>query len=140
MYKLLIFINGGFLTIMFLLNRLLAQDLGIYKGALIFHLTGLFTIFIIAKFKKIVIFDKSKFHLYFILPGIFSLVMTILNNIAIPILGISIVTSISLFGQLISSIVSEKYGFLGVVKKEFIKEKLVGFGLLFIGVVIMAIY
>lgn len=140
MYKSLIFINGGFLTIMFLLNRLLAQELGIYKGAVIFHVVGLLVIFIIAKFKRVIIFDNSKFHLYFILPGLFSLIMTILNNVAIPVLGISIVTSLGLFGQLISSIIFEKYGILGVVKKKFNKEKIIGFGLLFIGVILMAIY
>lgn len=140
MYKSLIFINGGFLTLMFLVNRLLAQEVGIYKGALIFHIIGLSLIFLIARYKKVVIFNGSKFSLYFILPGLFSLVMTILNNIAIPILGISIVTSIGLFGQLINSIVFEKYGILGVAKKKFIKEKVVGFCLLFIGVILMAIY
>lgn len=140
MYKLLIFLNGGLLTIMFLLNRLLSDSVGIYKGAVIFHVVGLVTVLLIAKFKKIVIFDSSKFHLYFILPGLFSLIMTVLNNITIPKLGISIVTSLGLFGQLISSIIFEKYGILGVVKKEFKKEKLIGFGLLFLGVILMAIY
>lgn len=140
MYKSLIFINGCLLTLMFLANRLLAQELGLYKGTIIFHLIGLSFISFIAIYKKINLFKNSKFYLYYMFPGIFSLVMTVINNVSIPKLGISIVTSIGLFGQLLCSIIFEKYGIMGVIKKEFHKEKLLGFGFLLIGIILMTIY
>lgn len=140
MYKSLIFVNGCFLTLMFLLNKLLSQELGLYRGILVFHFIGLLVILLIIIYKKVKLFNNSKFKFYYVFPGLFSLIMTIINNISIPQLGISIVTSLGLFGQLICSIVFEKYGILGVVKKEFRKEKLIGFMFLFIGIILMALY
>lgn len=140
MYKSLIFINGCLLTLMFLTNRLLAQQLGVYKGTIVFHLIGLSFISFIAFYKKIKLFKGSKFYLYYIFPGIFSLIMTVINNVSIPKLGISIVTSFGLFGQLICSIIFEKYGIMGVIKKNFQKEKILGFGFLVIGIILMTIY
>jgi transporter family-2 protein len=71
------------------------------------------------------------------LPGILGVVTILLNNIAIPRIGVTLAAGAGLFGQLIMSGLVQHFGLFGMPVNRLVKEKIVVFVLLFLGIIVM---
>ncbi len=137
MYKNLALINGIILAVMVFLNGMLAIITGPYMSTLIFHVLGFILIIIISIIKKNRLSNFKELPLIFFLPGILGVITIFLNNISIPQIGVTLVTGVSLFGQLVMSSLVEYFGLLGMPCNRFKKEKILGFSIISIGIIVM---
>jgi len=137
MYKNLALINGVILAIMIFLNGMLANITGPYISTLIFHIIGSILIIIISIIKKNRLSNLRKLPLMFFLPGILSVVTILLNNISIPKIGLTLTIGITLFGQLVMSSLVEHFGLFGMPVNKFRKEKILGFSIISLGIIVM---
>ncbi len=137
MYKNLALINGVILAIMIFLNGMLANITGPYISTLIFHIIGFILIIIISIIKKNRLSNLRKLPLMFFLPGILSVVTILLNNISIPKIGLTLTIGITLFGQLVMSSLVEHFGLFGMPVNKFKKEKILGFSIISLGIIVM---
>lgn len=139
MYKNLALINGIILAIMVFLNGMLANITGPYMSTLIFHVLGLASIIFLSIVKKNKLSNLKKLPLVFFLPGIFSVVTILLNNLSIPAIGLTLSIGVTLFGQLIMSSLVEHFGLFGMPISRFKKEKILGFSIISLGVIVMIV-
>jgi transporter family-2 protein len=139
MYKNLALINGVILAIMIFLNGMLANITGPYMSTLIFHILGFILIIIISIIKKNRLSNLRKLPLVFFLPGILSVITILLNNISIPKIGLTLTIGITLFGQLITSSLVGHFGLFGMPVNKFKKEKILGFSIISLGIIVMII-
>ncbi len=137
MYKNLALINGVILAIMIFLNGMLANITGPYMSTLIFHIIGFILIIIISIIEKNRLSNLRKLPLMFFLPGILSVITILLNNISIPKIGLTLTIGITLFGQLVMSSLVEHFGLFGMPVNKFKKEKILGFSIISLGIIVM---
>jgi transporter family-2 protein len=139
MYKNLTLVNGVLIAVMVFLNGLLSEIAGPYLSTLIFHLMGLLLLFIIALIRRNKLPRLKEIQLLYFLPGILSVTTTLLNNLCIPRLGITLTAGLSMYGQLVTSGLVEHYGLFGMPVNRFRKEKLLGYSIISLGVIVMII-
>ena len=137
MYKNLALINGVILAIMVFFNGMLAGITGPYMSTLLFHALGFILIIIISITKKNKLSNLKEIPLMFFLPGILSVITILLNNICIPQIGITLAIGVTLFGQLVMSSLVEHFGLFGMPVNRLKKEKIVGFSIISLGIVVM---
>lgn len=139
MYKNIALFNGVMLALMVFVSGMLSNQLGPYISTFIFHIVGLIFILIISYFKR----NKySKWHTIphiFFLPGVLSVITLLFNNITVPKIGISLSIGISLLGQLIMSSFVDHFGLFHMPKVRFHKEKIFGFSIILLGIIIMIV-
>ena len=139
MYKKLSLINGVILAIMVFFNGILTGRIGPYRSTLIYYSLGLILIIGISIVKKIKLISLRKISLILYLPGILNLVTILLNNFTIPNLGVTLASSLSLFGQLVMSSLVDHLGLFGMPVNKIRKEKLLGLSVISLGIAAMII-
>ncbi len=137
MYKNLALLNGSLLAVMIFLNGLLTGRTGPYLSTLIFHVLGLVLILMISLAMKNRITRFKALPLVFYLPGIFSVITILLNNITVPQIGLTLATGVTLFGQLVVSGLVEHFGLFGMPTNRFKKEKIIGYSIISLGIAVM---
>jgi len=137
MYKNLALINGVILAIMVFFNGLLASITGPYISTLIYHLLGLLLIILISIIKRNKFSNLKEIPLIFFLPGILSVVTILLNNIAIPKIGVTLAVGVGLFGQLVMSSLVEHFGLFEMPVNKLKKGKMVGLSIISLGIIVM---
>lgn len=139
MYKNLALVNGSILAIMVFFNGMLAKITGPYISTLIFHIIGLVLIMIISIIKGNRISNLKEIPFMLFLPGILSVITILLNNISIPKIGLTLAIGVTLFGQLVISNFVEHFGLFGMPVNKFKKEKILGFSIILVGMIVMII-
>jgi transporter family-2 protein len=81
--------------------------------------------------------NLRKVSLFTYLPGMMSVITILLNNLCIPQLGVTLTVGISLFGQLVISGMIGHWELFGMPVNRFRKEKILGFSMISIGILIM---
>ncbi|WP_074042181.1 DMT family transporter [Desnuesiella massiliensis] len=137
MYKNLALINGAILAIMVFLNGMQSSIIGPYMSTLIFHVIGFILIIIISIIKKNRLSNLKEIPFMFFLPGILSVITILLNNISIPQIGLTLAIGVTLFGQLVMSSLVEHFGLFGMPINSFKKEKILGFSIISLGIIVM---
>lgn len=137
MYKNLALINGAILAIMVFLNGMQSSIIGPYMSTLIFHVIGFILIIIISIIKKNRLSNLKEIPFMFFLPGILSVITILLNNISIPKIGLTLAIGVTLFGQLVMSSLVEHFGLFGMPINRFKKEKILGFSIISLGIIVM---
>ncbi|HAG44574.1 MAG TPA: hypothetical protein DCL31_16185, partial [Clostridium sp.] len=72
--------------------------------------------------------------------GAIGVLMGLLSNISFTHLGASLTLSLTVFGQLVVSCFIDHFGLLGMNTYKFQNKKIIGFIIISIGIVVMAIY
>lgn len=140
MHKLSAMFIGLLIAVMVTFNGTLAGYAGDYKGVLITQIVGLITISLVLITRRKGIRLKKDIPFYLFLGGTIGVVLTLFNNLSVNTLGVSLSLSLGLLGQSVAAVIIDHFGLLGMDKYEFKKEKLIGFGLAFAGIVVMVIY
>ena len=138
MYNILALAIGALISVMVSLNSGLESYVGSTYSVII-HAVGLISILIVAAIKKEKVVIKEAIPFYLFLGGIFGVMLTLVNVITIGSLGVALTTALAVFGQLVFSSLVDHFGLFGLTKYEFNPKKLIGFLIVFIGIVIMTI-
>lgn len=131
---------GFLIVVMVTFNGILAKGTNDYLAVLIVHIVGLISVSLIlaSKRKKIQLNNSIPKYLFF--GGVIGVFVTLFNNLCINKLGVSLTLALGLLGQSILSGIIDHFGLLGMEVHKFKIKKLIGFGLAFLGVVIMMVY
>lgn len=128
---------GVLLTFMVFLNAELTANIGMYYALIFIHIVGLLgTIILSLIFKNKITYNKN-IKLIFYLGGMFGVLTVVSNTVSFIGIGASLTATLALLGQTITSIVVDTYGLMGVEKKPFKKDKLIGLSLILLGIVFM---
>ena len=140
MYYIFSIIAGAIVSIMIVLNGKLSDSYGIYLATAVIHLIGLMFAAVITAVKKesLLPVKKAPFHLY--LGGAVGVLTVVFNNLCFGRISVSAILAISLLGQGITSLVFDQYGFFGMPKHKFHKNKLIGLSIVLVGIAIMVSY
>lgn len=140
MYKSSAVLIGSLIAIMVTFNGVLASYLGNYQSILVVNSVGLASVslLLIVKRKKIQLNRSIPIYLY--TAGAIGVFLVFFNNLNFNYLGVSLTLSIGLLGQSITSGVIDHYGLFGMDMHKFHKEKLYGFLLILIGILIMILF
>ena len=139
MYNILALVIGALISVMISFNSGLEGYVGSTYSVVIIHAVGLIAILIVAAIKKEKIVIKEAIPFYLFLGGIFGVMLTLVNIITIGGIGVALTTALAVFGQLVFSSLVDHFGLFGLTKYKFNPKKLIGFMIVFIGLVIMTI-
>lgn len=137
-YGLSVFI-GFVIAVMVALNGVLTQSLGIYHATLLIQFIGLIILILILWFRKLSIKILVKVPLYYFIGGFLGVLTTVFNNYAFPYLGVSIMLSLCLLGQSITSLTLDVLGVFNHKANNNYKTY-IGLFLLVLGILVMIIY
>lgn len=140
MYKTLAVINGLLIALMILINGTLAKITGLYLSVTIVNLLCLIMIILLLIIKKQSLKPIAQLPKYMFLVGFIGLLNIILNNISYIQLGATLCMGLTLYGQLIASLVIDFGGFFGLKKQAFHPKKIIGISIMSIGILIMILY
>ncbi len=139
MFKLGAVLTGGLTAIMVTFNGVLAGNLDNFIALIIIHIVGLITVgaIILLKQKK---FDFNKdIPFYYFTGGAFGVFLVFFNNITFNAIGVSLTLALGLLGQSVAAIIIDHFGLIGIKASRFDRRKIIGFGIIFAGIVFMIV-
>lgn len=139
MFKGLAAFNGILIALMVTFNSLLSTKLGNTQSLVIIHIVGLVCSIMLLigsrnKFKSV-----KGIPYYFFLAGALGIFNVLFNNISFNVLGATLTLSLNLMGQLVTSTFIDHFGLLGLEINRVNKTKLLGIGIMMIGIISMII-
>lgn len=137
MYNFLSLLIGILVAIMIAFNGQLSHGIGNYSSLIVIHMVGFIVIWVIMLYKKIKLSFKNNLPLYLYIAGAISVFTVMFNNLSFAALGVSLPVALGLLGQLLTSLVFDHYGLLGMPKVSFNKKKFLGLLIIIIGISIM---
>lgn len=132
-------ICGVIVTVMTIFNGELSTHYGVYVSTAMIHLIGLLTFILIMCFKKEKLSFKQHVPLYLYTGGMIGVLTVIFNVITVNAMGVALLTALGLLGQMITSIVLEQYGWLGMIQRKMTVSKLMSLVIVAIGIGVMII-
>jgi len=137
MYKISAVFIGILIAIMVTFNGLLVNYTDKYQSILIIHIVGLIAAMIIILIKKERFKLTKNIPIYLFSGGLIGVLMVFLNKLCFNTLGASLTLSLGIFGQLILACFIDHYGLFGLNIYKFKKKKIIGFFIIFSGLVTM---
>lgn len=140
MYKTLASITGMLVAIMILGNGYLTEYIGNTPSVVFVNATGLICMMVI------VIITKEKWqsikgiHFFYLLGGVTGIVTVYATNVSFLALGATVTLMVSMFGRIITSIVIDHYGLMGMDKYQFKPAKFIGLGIMVVGLILIMFY
>jgi transporter family-2 protein len=136
LYYLLSLLAGVLISVMVAFNGGLTHQYGVYSATVIIHITGLLLITIMTIIKREQPFSKRQaWYLY--LGGVIGVITTVSNNLAFSRISVSSILALGLFGQSLTGLLIDQYGFLNMPKHRFQRHKILGLLLILAGIIIM---
>lgn len=139
MYNILALFIGSLISIMITFNSQLEGKVGTMYSLIIIHIVGLIASILIIIIRK----EKVKIHKtipkYLFFGGAVGVALTISNILTIGAIGVTLTTSLAVFGQLVFSSFIDNYGLFGMKRYGFNSKKLIGFTIIIIGLIVMTI-
>jgi transporter family-2 protein len=140
MYKASAVFIGILIAIMVTFNGILASYTGQYISLLIIHIVGLVGITTILIVKRENLRLQKNLSFYLFSGGSIGVLVVFLNNLCFSAIGASLTLSLGVFGQLILASFIDHYGLFGLDIYKFKKKKIIGFVIVFLGLVTMIRY
>lgn len=134
MYKPLALANGAIIALMILSNALMVEVLGNNTAVLLNHIIGLMTALAFLLVTKTSWQSLKGIPVFYLLAGLTGLMTVYLSNIAFIALGATITLMLSMFGRLVTSSIIDHFGLMGMTRYPFKAMKLIGLGLMSLGV------
>lgn len=128
--------SGLLAALMTVSNGALSQRIGTYPATAVIHTVGflaaLVAITVQKEWKK---YPRQSVFCY--LGGVFGFCLIMFGNLAFSRISVSALSAIMLLGQICLSLLMDNYGWLGTKKMPFNTSKLVGIGVVAVGIVVM---
>lgn len=137
MTNILAIIIGFLITIVATLNASLSGYIGMAFSMVTLHLGAAILCFIFVLRDKNGFSIKSDLPLYFYFGGSIGFFVSYLNAICMMKIGASLTIAIIIFGQMVSSCLIDNYGLFHMPVRKFNKQKMGGFIIITIGIVLM---
>jgi len=131
--------TGIVLAIMISLNGGLGNISGNYASSVIIHFVGLIGIIFVLIFTKSKIKNLKGIPFYMFTGGLIGILTVLFTNIGFMGLGVSLTVSLSLLGQLITSLVIDHFGYFNMTVVEFDKKKILGLIIIIAGIYVMTL-
>ena len=131
--------TGIVLAIMISLNGGLGNISGNYASSVIIHFVGLIGIIFVLIFTKSKIKNLKGIPFYMFTGGLIGILTVLFTNIGFNGLGVSLTVSLSLLGQLITSLVIDHFGYFNMTVVEFDKKKILGLIVIIAGIYVMTL-
>ena len=131
--------TGIILAIMISLNGQVSGIAGSYTSSVIIHLVGLFGIILVLIFTKSKIGNLKGIPFYMFTGGLIGILTVLFTNASYIGLGVSLTVSISLLGQLVTSLVIDHFGYFNMPVSEFDKKKILGLIIIIVGIYVMTL-
>ena len=133
MYYFFSLLTGILISVMIAFNGGLAELYGVYTSTVIIHIVGLVLIAALMLVKRERPFSKRQsWFLY--LGGAIGVMTTVFNNLSFGRISISAILALGLFGQSIIGLIIDQYGWLGMPKHPYHKQKIIGLVLILGGI------
>ncbi len=132
-------LTGFIISIMVALSGKLTQTVGIYHATFIAHFISIIILSLILFYKKTRIKINKKIPLYYFSGGFLGVLTTVFNNYAFSYIGVSILLSLCLFGQSLTSFLLDIFQVFNHKAKNNVRTY-IGLLFLIIGIIIMIIY
>ncbi|MGM0421204.1 MAG: DMT family transporter [Bacillota bacterium] len=139
MFKLGAILTGGLTALMVTFNGSLANIIDNFLALIIIHVIGLLTAGFVLLFRKDKFMLSHEIPLYYFTGGALGVFLVFFNNITFQAIGVSLTLALGLLGQSIAALVIDHFGLIGIKSSRFDKRKIIGFGVIFIGIVFMII-
>lgn len=136
MYYFLSLLTGILISAMIAFNGGLTQQYGVYSATIIIHIVGLIPLIFLLVANKEKPFSK-RYPWFLYMGGAIGVLTTVFNNVVFGRISVSAMLAIGLFGQSVTGIVVDQYGFLGMPKHPFTKRKLIGLSFILAGIAYM---
>ena len=160
---------GALIAIMILSNGAMSDAIGNGMALVLIHTTGLFAVMIVLLSQKftrkenlsenlhnkrgddlseklkdnlgneLLLGKATKIPWYLFTAGALGVFTVTFNNISFLNIGMSLTLALGLFGQSLAALIVDHYGILGMEKVEFRKKKMIGLGMITIGIVVMTV-
>lgn len=131
---------GAITSVMVLFNGKLSDGYGNFSSTILIHIVGLAAIIIVCIVKKTKLKLERSIPFYLYSAGFIGVFTVLFTNVSFTNLGVSLTQALGLFGQSVFSILVDHFGLFGMNKIKFNPKKLIGFGIILAGIVIMAVY
>lgn len=131
--------TGIILAIMISLNGQLSNISGNYASSVIIHFIGLIGIIFVLIFTKSEIGSFKGIPFYMFTGGLIGILTVLFTNASIIELGVSLTVSLSLLGQLTTSLIIDHFGFFNMQVVKFDKKKILGLVIITIGIYVMTL-
>jgi len=136
MYYLFSLLMGILISVMVAFNGGLTTQYGVYSATVMIHIVGLLLITTVVLFKRERVFSQ-RYAWFLYLGGAIGVMTTIFNNFSFGRISVSAILALGLLGQSVTGLIIDQYGFLGMPKHPFTRQKLIGIFLIIIGIVSM---
>lgn len=131
---------GALIAIMILFNGAMSSAIGNGMALVLIHTTGLFAVMIVLILRNEFRLAKvAKIPWYLFTAGALGVFTVTFNNMSFLNIGMSLTLALGLFGQSLAALIFDHYGILGMEKVKFRKKKIIGLGMITIGIVVMTI-
>ena len=131
--------TGIVLAIMISLNGGWGNISGNYASSVIIHFVGLIGIIFVLIFTKSKIKNLKGIPFYMFTGGLIGILTVLFTNIGFSGLGVSLTVSLSLLGQLITSLIIDHFGYFNMPVIEFDKKKILGLIIIIAGIYVMTL-
>ena len=131
--------TGIVLAIMISLNGGFGNISGNYASSVIIHFVGLIGIIFVLIFTKSKIKNLKGIPFYMFTGGLIGILTVLFTNIGFMGLGVSLTVSLSLLGQLVTSLVIDHFGYFNMTVVEFDKKKILGLIVIIAGIYVMTL-
>ena len=141
---------GVLISIMILFNGAMSNSLGNGMALVLIHFTGIITLIFVFLSQRVIrrnnlIGDTDNWEklknipLYLLSAGAIGIFIVTFNNVCFLNIGMSLTLALGLLGQALIALVFDHFGFLGMEKVKFRKKKLIGLGMITIGIIVMTV-
>jgi len=117
-------------------NGGLTAQIGMYTATIFIHVTGLLFITVLAIIKRDRLFSKKHRWIYYS-GGAIGIMTVVFNNYAYGRISVSAILALLLFGQGVSGLIVDQYGWMGMPKHPFNKKRIIGLLLTLGGIAVM---
>jgi transporter family-2 protein len=129
--------TGAVISLMVAVNGELANASGVYTATLLIYLTGLAATLVFCIVRRVAVLPRRGVAFYWYCGGFIGLAITLCNNLSYGKISMSAIVALGLLGQVVTSIVLDTFGLLGMPKLRFLPGQLVGVALVMGGVGVM---
>ena len=131
--------TGVILAIMVSLNGGVSNTAGNYASSVIIHFIGLIGIIFVLIFTKSKIKNLKGIPFYMFSGGLIGVLTVLFTNASSSVLGVSLTVSLTLLGQLVTSLVIDNFGYFNMPVVKFDKRKILGLVIIITGIYVMTL-
>lgn len=131
--------TGVILAVMVSLNGGVSNTAGNYASSVIIHFIGLIGIIFVLIFTKSKIKNLKGIPFYMFSGGLIGVLTVLFTNASSGVLGVSLTVSLTLLGQLVTSLVIDNFGYFNMPVIKFDKRKILGLVIIIAGIYVMTL-